>query len=610
MTARAGLLLLAPALALLPPAARAQERMDVRVWPSQAGVANLPERRDCAFLAPGAADGQGRPCPADAGRLAARPSLGLAFSGGGTRSAAATVGELRGLAALGLLDKVRYVAAVSGGSWAAVPWTFAPASLSEADLLGRYTPPERIDAAGLADAGLTGRIAGAIAGARLAEPFLEAALRDARDEKYARALDEAFLRPVGLDGPDRLFALDRRQAADLAARNPWLDPARLRLAREDRPFLVALGALTTARGLRKSAWVPFEMTPLYVGAPALAGPGQRPPWGGGYVESFAYDSDLLARDAGGRAATAAWGRGGGPFSLSDVIGTSGAAPADIVDRLDLLGLLGFPRYRHWPAAGPDNATRGYNHGDGGFVDNLGIASLLARRVETILAFVNTVFPLCREGAARAGACTAPVLADEPAKVNDDLRQLFLGRANAPGRVVLEGGGAALQELVDALAAETAAGRPAVACREHRAVPNPYFAIAEAYPVRVCWFYLEWAQGWADRLPRGDATLRALARREDDFVRFPRYETFFENAVGRSFRDALRAMASVGERVMALRRALRHREGGKRVVQLRPEQIQALADFTAWSVCRAAADGRLALPAGLPGPADGCAPGGN
>src|ERR1041384_3445948 len=52
--------------------------------------------------------------------------FGIAFSGGGTRSASASIGELRGLKKNGWLDKVRYVAAVSGGSWAAIPFTYWP----------------------------------------------------------------------------------------------------------------------------------------------------------------------------------------------------------------------------------------------------------------------------------------------------------------------------------------------------------------------------------------------------------------------------------------------------------------------------------------------------
>jgi hypothetical protein len=63
-----------------------------------------------------------------------KDDVGVAFSGGGTRSAAASIGQLRALNRNGWLSHVRYVTAVSGGSWAAVPFTFYPGSLR--DLLG------------------------------------------------------------------------------------------------------------------------------------------------------------------------------------------------------------------------------------------------------------------------------------------------------------------------------------------------------------------------------------------------------------------------------------------------------------------------------------------
>ena len=63
-----------------------------------------------------------------------RPSVGVAFSGGGTRSATATLGALRGMKRNGWLGQVRYVSAVSGGAWTAIPFTYSMLPLDE--LLG------------------------------------------------------------------------------------------------------------------------------------------------------------------------------------------------------------------------------------------------------------------------------------------------------------------------------------------------------------------------------------------------------------------------------------------------------------------------------------------
>ena len=60
-----------------------------------------------------------------------RGAIGVAFSGGGTRAAAAAVGQLQGLEQNGWLEQhVRYISAVSGGSWTAVPFTYGTAGES------------------------------------------------------------------------------------------------------------------------------------------------------------------------------------------------------------------------------------------------------------------------------------------------------------------------------------------------------------------------------------------------------------------------------------------------------------------------------------------------
>ena len=66
-------------------------------------------------------DALSRPCgdarrPADPGRVAGRPTLGLAFSGGGFRATLAALGVVRFFADAGVLGDVRFASSVSGGS--------------------------------------------------------------------------------------------------------------------------------------------------------------------------------------------------------------------------------------------------------------------------------------------------------------------------------------------------------------------------------------------------------------------------------------------------------------------------------------------------------------
>jgi predicted acylesterase/phospholipase RssA len=50
--------------------------------------------------------------------LATRSDSGIVFSGGGVRAYSCTLGQLRALHDLGVLDKTRHVTGISGGSWA------------------------------------------------------------------------------------------------------------------------------------------------------------------------------------------------------------------------------------------------------------------------------------------------------------------------------------------------------------------------------------------------------------------------------------------------------------------------------------------------------------
>jgi hypothetical protein len=56
-------------------------------------------------------------------------AIGLCLSGGGSRAAAASMGALRGLRCLGLLDEIAVLSTVSGGGWAGVPFTYLPAEI-------------------------------------------------------------------------------------------------------------------------------------------------------------------------------------------------------------------------------------------------------------------------------------------------------------------------------------------------------------------------------------------------------------------------------------------------------------------------------------------------
>src|SRR5215831_13983311 len=72
----------------------------------QAEIQAIRDRRAKLFPDQVKLDGSGRPAP-----------LGLAFSGGGIRSATFNLGVLQGLAERGLLAHIDYLSTVSGGGY-------------------------------------------------------------------------------------------------------------------------------------------------------------------------------------------------------------------------------------------------------------------------------------------------------------------------------------------------------------------------------------------------------------------------------------------------------------------------------------------------------------
>ena len=78
-----------------------------------------------------------------------RAALGVCFSGGGSRALTCAWGQMIGLRSLSsgevsLLDKVRYISSVSGGSWASVLYTYLPDSIPDDEFLPAFFEPQNL----------------------------------------------------------------------------------------------------------------------------------------------------------------------------------------------------------------------------------------------------------------------------------------------------------------------------------------------------------------------------------------------------------------------------------------------------------------------------------
>ncbi len=384
----------------------------------------------------------------------AKRGLGLAFSGGGTRAASATIGQLRGLRTNGWLDRFGYISSVSGGTWAAVPYVYS--QHDDETFLGPARRPQEITWQNLVTIP-AGAFNGNIANAALdsGKVLLEIVQRVVtsndtvqgaltkllgntfgidprataqyiadlghagdliREQTFASLLSSAFLAGQMDGGENQYFSWQAVDCDAIREANPGVPfPAGFAIpTRTDRPFIIAnAAALHRIPGFKQSP-VPVEYTPLYCGTRQRIGPAL----GGNYVWSVGYGTHAPTAMVGNgpvrgyvRATTRDVSR---PFSLADVLGSSGAAPEFLLADLpapDAINALSteyaaayfahLPTWsvRHGAVSG---TLRGVPHADGGAIDNLGLLALLARQVTRVIVFVN---------------------ANEHFQVSDDLRDI-------------------------------------------------------------------------------------------------------------------------------------------------------------------------------------------
>jgi hypothetical protein len=491
-----------------------QRVVRTRYWDTQENPGIFPECHDFDYACAHVQD---------------RRDFGVAFSGGGTRSASATLGQLRALRNLGWLERLGYVSAVSGGSWASVPFEFLPPSIPDERFLGPAVLPGRLGLSDL-DYGPKGSLAHAISKTVIGDDFFRRTLLLGGDEAYSRAIGDLFLKPFDLHDRNRFFtfypaALDKILEANSGDPDYYLTADDFYGVQEGRPFLIVAGTLLRARNSDpKRKKMLCEYTPLYAGVRCrFDGAGRLGrPIGGGYVQSFAYDTKNPEAPAQNGLYQVEIGERRYQFTLSDVVGSSGAAPEETVRSFGAT-FLGFPEFRHWPVADGDRVRESeYPHGDGGHLENFGIMPLLMRGVERIIVFVNTPTPLF--GKNENGQLLAKTFTDDLGPLfgrtdNVDVKkaqeQLACNQVFAPDRLDL---------LVDGLKKRQQQGAPLVHAETYAVRANDHFGI-RPYSARICWVYNSPCGQWNASLP---SETRHYLENDKQFVRFPNYKTFGEN----------------------------------------------------------------------------------
>ncbi len=443
------------------------------------------------------------------GDIQRRAECGVAFSGGGTRSASATLGQLRALSNLGLLRDIGYISCVSGGAWTSVPFTYLPDTWTDEAFLGPVLQPGEITPEHVEQTDRNS-FAHRIANSVILDDFLKHAMRLAGDETYARALGESFLAPFQIDPLQRFFGYNDASILDVLQRNEKMQATDFFPVRSGRPYLIVGGLiLREDNPAPKPKRIPFEMTPLYAGSyQPHPGSGSRGrDIGGCYIEPFGFDSDGPERPIRNGLAEVRLGAANYRFTLSDVMGTAGAAPVEVLNRIGL-DWIGLPEFKYWTTYNgkPINRrAKEYEFGDAGILENLGIMPLLIRKVRRIVVFINTRDPLINE-----------------VQINNSMPPLFGQTPDFLDNHVFNA--AQYKPLVNALRRARNAGKPVTHRETYPVRQNDHYGVEGGWNVDILWVYNESVPEWESQLQpavRGTIGRGSLGN-------FPHYKTFFQN----------------------------------------------------------------------------------
>jgi hypothetical protein len=507
------------------------DELNIRTWNISANPHFFPEIDDPQINVPWLKD---------------RPSFSIAFSGGGTRSATATLGALRALKKLGWIEKARYISANSGGSWALQPFIFIPKIIDDNTFLGPYIPPEKIT---------NERLQSAVdSPLSMSSVIYNAAILDKLsalhrgDEAYSDIIGQSFLEPFGLHNKEKLFTFHDKALRSILDNNRDLTRKDFYSISRKRPYPIIVGSLRVPieDDIRKSALFLIEATPLYTGvrneftlALDTTIHSEKIMIGGGYVESFGYDSyepdvststnklwtvQLRGKKSRGRLPINKRYR----FTLSDVIGMSGAAPAiTIADKN--MHLEVFPEFRHWAINRQKilnnkhirNKAKELKHGDGADIDNLALMPLLTRKVENILVFINTSVAFPKQ--ANCNNISTEILVD-------DVISLFRQTDKLKNNVVFDNeSGKKLKDFCQGLLKNKKIGDPLIYCDTYRIIDNYRQAVTGGeYQPSICWAYLDRTDNWIKKIKTEEqGPTRSLINKKRDFIHFPHYQTINE-----------------------------------------------------------------------------------
>ena len=333
--------------------------------------------------------------------------VGVAFSGGGSRSLSCTMGQLRGLKHLGKMGEVGAISAVSGGSWASSLYTYLPKHIDDDNFLGTPlgNPVEltllnhgevatALDRFSPHNMGQAATNLGVVKmAARAVELYVEGV---PADDLWVRMIGEYVFAPFDLFnvGRPKFFteSLDWFNT-HIQHNNPELGIGDFYVPKKGRPELIVNFNISPQEG--SDQLFPMKSTQKMAGIlPAYPKSDlNNTDLGGGYIDPFGFGSRNQSSPSGDLIRVV---KPANRFSVHTASGLSSAAFAETLLQAtkwpeEVQSIV--PKEYYWPVMNTAQPSQKYHFADGGNLEDTAIAALLRRKFSSIIAFVNGSTPI-------------------------------------------------------------------------------------------------------------------------------------------------------------------------------------------------------------------------
>lgn len=508
------------------------------------------------------------------------PNNGIGVSGGGLRSYMLSLGYFRGLLDLNVMDKIRYISSVSGGSWASLPFIyhksrrFKPGKESDGEFLGNIYNPSDLSFELLNN--ISDNCARKIPAAldiRLDSLFNLVVKGHKPEDLWYSAIEDVFLQPMGIPKHTHYF-YNSQQLIETVNRNSWLAneslvtpcgmvekgrfPKGLKEMKDCeasghvRPFLIVnsviLGTVKEAPfNLFNLNALNLESTPLAtgVGQPSILHEHQMSINFNSFVESFGFDSSPTLIKSGFFTSSVDVNR----FTLANATAASSWAPGSLLTSNTLINKYlnkyvaleaqynsfnqDFTKSPFRTSVG-DFALKNENSAkvilaDGGTTDNFGVISLLRRRVSKIIVLINAETPLAPKEEFN------PFIQSPTKDSIDSNFMSYFGFVNdipTPGLEFKQNhlfNKLNFEWVVSEMQQKQTVGKGIVVKSTLKTVENRFHGIEKDRKVELLWIYLDNCTDWFTQLdPRIQTTLK-----DQGFPQIPTSKLSYSNLIANS-----------------------------------------------------------------------------